>query len=30
MGHGLPQPLWIEFADLISELVNQAETSNND
>ena len=30
MGHGLPQPLWKEFADLISELVIQAKTTYND
>jgi pimeloyl-ACP methyl ester carboxylesterase len=29
MGHGLPQPLWIEFADLISELIKQAEKTTN-
>lgn len=28
MGHGLPQPLWREFADLISGLINQVETAN--
>jgi len=30
MGHGLPQPLWRAFADLISELINQVEMANND
>lgn len=25
MGHGLPQPLWIEIAGLISDFINQAE-----
>ena len=30
MGHGLPQPLWRELADLISELVSHVETANND
>lgn len=30
MGHGLPQPLWREFADLISALIDQAETMHDD
>jgi len=30
MGHELPQPLWKEFVDLISELINQVEKNDND
>jgi len=28
MGHGLPQGLWTDIADLISEFINQAEKTN--